>query len=315
MQPNICRKNKALKYLKAYEDLLIVTVRIFIISGSHNSGTSDLDPTIGIAVDQSKTLQSLGKCCCVIPVIHRWSKTQNLSIKEQLEAGIRYLDIRIAVHPLNNDFCFVHGLYGGPISSAMDAVKTFLEKNRKEIVILDFNHFYNMDLTDHENLLRQIISTFDAIIIHPVFIIEHDMTLTSLWNKKGRVIICYQNDISSAKYNLFWPKNKMESRWPNKNSSEFLISFHENIYGTETRSTTDFYIWQGVLTPTGKDIFTHLCGSLEESFSANGSEAFVTWLKQKKPGEKEINICYVDFVEKHDFIPSVIDLNNKILKN
>ncbi|KAL3853638.1 hypothetical protein ACJMK2_017168 [Sinanodonta woodiana] len=296
------------------EHLTRVPLSCLAIPGSHNSGTSDLDPTLGIAVDQSKTVRSLGNCFCIIPVIHRWSKTQNLSIKQQLEAGIRYLDLRIAVHPGNMDFHFVHGLYGGLILPAMHEVRAFLENNKWEIVILDFNHFYNMNHTAHETLLTAIRTTFDGLIIPPDIAPKHTITLTSLWNKQGRVIICYQDDESSAKYNLFWPKYKMNSPWANTNSTESMIAFHENIYVEKQRSMTDdFYVWQGVLTPTGREIATNLCGSLEETFSANGSQAFVTWLKQKKPGKQEINICSVDFVEKHDFVPSVIGLNDKIL--
>ena len=53
--------------------------------------------------------ESLGK------VIYRWSKTQNLNITEQLERGVRYFDLRIAVDSDGEqyyNFCiFIYLLY------------------------------------------------------------------------------------------------------------------------------------------------------------------------------------------------------------
>ncbi|MGH0123966.1 UNVERIFIED_CONTAM: hypothetical protein FKN15_009478 [Acipenser sinensis] len=86
-------------------------------SGSHNSITYCLDKNNRSPVDHTQPdfLKKLDKYMKPIirPFVYKWSITQESTVKEQLDEGVRYCDLRIA-HKPNDDSCdlyFYHGVY------------------------------------------------------------------------------------------------------------------------------------------------------------------------------------------------------------
>ncbi|KAH3880221.1 PI-PLC X domain-containing protein 2-like [Dreissena polymorpha] len=297
--------------------LIHVPLSCLAIPGSHNSATSDLDPALGIAVDQSASVRKLGGSVCGQSVVRKWSKTQNLSIVEQLEAGIRFFDFRIAKHPRTLEYRFVHGLYGEQVSHTFGEINMFLANNPREIVILDFNHFYNMTQRDHELLIQMIQSTFMNALVPPPFSgINHVMwgtTLAALWQTPYRVISLYHDENAHATSGM-WSGENIDSPWPNTSRVNDLIAFMENIYANKYRLQNDkFYNWQGVLTPQTKDIALHLGSTLEGRLATQATAEFVKWLQSGKfPSSQGLNICSADFIEKHNFVQTVVGLNHYI---
>ncbi|EMP32577.1 PI-PLC X domain-containing protein 1 [Chelonia mydas] len=97
------------------ENLWDVPLHNLSLPGSHDTMTYCLDKNSDISVNESKLLQLIDKFmpCIIHPIIMKWSITQVLNVSEQLDAGIRYLDFRIAHKP--NDpsvnLYFVHMVY------------------------------------------------------------------------------------------------------------------------------------------------------------------------------------------------------------
>lgn len=56
-------------------------------------------------------MQSIGYC--------KLGKAQNLSIKEQLEARIRYLDLQLLKNPETQTYWTVHALCGEPLEQIL----------------------------------------------------------------------------------------------------------------------------------------------------------------------------------------------------
>lgn len=286
----------------------------FLFEGSHNSGTSELDPSLGVAVDQSSGVRALGGSCCGSAVVRKWARTQHLSIAEQLDAGIRYLDFRVAQHPGTRELHVVHGLYGGLVEQALRDVQVFLLRNPHEVVILDFNHFYNMGLSAHKHLLSMIRAVFENTLVpRPFSTPTYKMwgtTLNAIWQTQYRVIAVYNHD-SADEHADVWHGEYVDSPWPNTHNADKLIAFHDTSYSNRTRLRNDsFYNWQGILTPRTKDVVLHLGSSLEERHAYEATLRFVKWLRDgKAPGPQGINVCTADFVELHNFIGTVIGLN------
>ncbi|KAL4226042.1 PI-PLC X domain-containing protein 2 [Mactra antiquata] len=285
------------------------------IPGTHNSGTSDLEPSLGVAVDQSKSIRRMGNTYCGQKVVYNWSKTQTLSITEQLEAGIRFFDFRVAVHPRTLEFRFVHGLYGGLVPLALRDINIFLNNNPYEIVILNFSHFYNMSDTAHNMLLTELRTVFGYRLVPPPFSTPNyrmwGTSLQALWQTPYRVIVLYHQLESLVSYPEIWSENYIEAPWANTSNINNLIAFLEEKYSNRRRYNNDtFYVWQGVATATTRDIALNLGSSLKSKLALRATLSFVNWLKNgKRPGPQGINICSADFVESHDFIPTVIQLN------
>jgi hypothetical protein len=76
--------------------------------------------------------------------VAKWAKAQSLSILDQLRHGVRYLDLRITYQAKEDCFYTCHTLISEKVESVLAEVLSFLGKCQKEIVILDFNHFYGM---------------------------------------------------------------------------------------------------------------------------------------------------------------------------
>lgn len=103
----------------------------------------------------------------VIPtgIVYNQSRAQDYKVSEQLNAGIRYLDLRVGPNQWFEGFTFhnqetvlrtMHGLHGEGVEEILQATKDFLAANPKEIVILDFQHFHAMTDTSYAHLKDRI---------------------------------------------------------------------------------------------------------------------------------------------------------------
>lgn len=70
----------------------------------------------------------------------------------------------MATKPNDINFYTVHALYGDPVIVELTNIKTFLTSHNKEILILDFQHFYNFSETDHYRLITILNSLFQNMI-------------------------------------------------------------------------------------------------------------------------------------------------------
>ena len=93
-------------------------------------------------------------------ILYRWSITQDQGLRQQLQAGLRYFDIRLVA--VKGTFRVIHCLMGDLISSVLDTLSSWLESHRGEIVILDFQHFYQFSPADHQALVRLLLSQLAA---------------------------------------------------------------------------------------------------------------------------------------------------------
>ncbi|XP_015434771.1 PREDICTED: PI-PLC X domain-containing protein 3 isoform X2 [Dufourea novaeangliae] len=83
------------------------------IPGSHDTMTYTINRRNDVGPDEPNYIRALGRYCSLVskPIIFNWSITQHDNIKDQLNGGIRYLDLRVATKPPNGNIYFVHGLF------------------------------------------------------------------------------------------------------------------------------------------------------------------------------------------------------------
>lgn len=120
-------------------------------------------------------------------LMKKWSVTQNLTFREQLEAGIRYFDLRVSSKPgdADQEIYFIHGLFGIKVWDGLMEIDSFLAQHPREMVFLDFNHFYAMDEAHHKRLVRQIQEAFGNKLCSACCV--ESLTLQILWEKKCQV--------------------------------------------------------------------------------------------------------------------------------
>ena len=263
-----------------------------------------------ISPGEPKSLKDLAKVfgMFIKDIIQKWSATQSFTPRQQLEAGIRYFDIRISTKPGHDDLYIVHGLYGLTVSSVLAEIKEFLDEHPKEVIMIDFNHFYDMTPEMHLSCMELIESTF-AEKLCP-FLDTESLCLETLWESNLQVIAFYQNPLAEENM-VFWPASSITSPWPNVTEVDEMLSRLEIDY-EQGRPRDKFYVTQGILTPDVSFILSHIGGSIEKTLAEKVAKSVAFWLEKMHCGlKKGINICIIDFVQCAEFIPIVVNLNLK----
>ncbi|CAG5106291.1 Oidioi.mRNA.OKI2018_I69.chr1.g2776.t1.cds [Oikopleura dioica] len=206
-------------------------------------------------------------------ITYNWAITQILTTQEQLEAGIRYFDYRtMPLRPSREEVYNAHSLYGPSTEYEMMQIWSFLRDNPGELVIVNFNHFYDMDQKHYDWLEEHLRTLFgDKICDIP----EDPLSTLSFNDIKAtncNVIILYGSSIrpdcinSSAlpknqpipRPDFAWNKgSNLSDPWLNKQDKESLFSgLDSNL--EKGRPLDKFYGSQALLT-AGRDIYLSDC--------------------------------------------------------
>ncbi|XP_073398620.1 PI-PLC X domain-containing protein 2 isoform X2 [Dendrobates tinctorius] len=281
--------------------------------GSHDSFSYWVDEKSPVGPDQARSLKRLARISLVKKLMKKWSVTQNLTFKEQLESGIRYFDLRVSSKPeeAEIEIYFIHGLYGIKVWDGLTEINTFLTNHSTEVVLLDFNHFYAMDNEHHLYLVNMLREVFGGKLC--ITDCVENITLQYLWEKKYQVLVFYHFNIWNE-HPFLWAGNKMPAPWANTTNVQKLIQFLDTTLGERAKRGT-FHVSQAILTPQVKTIVRGLKSGLKNTLVHRNLPVILNWVKTQKPGAMGVNIITSDFVELVDFSETVIGLNYLLLKN
>lgn len=218
-------------------------------------------------------------------IIVKWSVTQSLTLSQQLKMGIRYFDFRVAYQASTNELHFVHGLYGPKVEPCLQEIHSYLELYPKEIVFLDFNHFYSMTPDTHNQLLNMLTEIFGKKMCPHIDM--DSITLNMLWTENLQVVIFYHHELAQTQP-MFWPGCAIQAFWANTDALPKLLESLDCEYA-KGRPNNCFYNWQGVLTPGASTILGHLGGSLRSVLTEKANPAFVSWINGKIPTATGLN--------------------------
>lgn len=170
--------------------------------------------------DQTIAIKQLAKLSFVKKVMKKWSVTQNLTFREQLEGGIRYFDLRVSSKPdeAGQEIYFIHGLFGIKVWDGLMEINTFLAHHPKEVIFLDFNHFYAMDHSHHVYLISRILDVFGSRFCTKDCV--ENVTLQNLWEKQQQVAKRFY-------YIVIWDQNSVIHM-----TVHITIQIINTIYGT-----------------------------------------------------------------------------------
>ena len=229
--------------------------------------------------------------CLFSHILYRWSITQDQDIAHQLRAGIRYFDIRLVA--VKGTFRVIHCLLGDLITSVLDTLTTWLESHRGEIVILDFQHFYQFSRADHHELIRLLLTKLEGRLCSWQQDLDQ-LTLSHLATTGAQVIIIYPA-VSHHSQPYLWPRSLCPSPWPNTMSVTSLVEdlttdlhHHHHQPGPQC-----LFVSQALLTPSQWTPVVHPLSSVKVQCAERCSQAVIDWLHQPtiKP-----NIVITDYV-------------------
>lgn len=281
--------------------------------GSHDSTTYTLKKNSEISPDARPPIQSLKFLRFLLaPFLLKWSQTQCVNIVNQLNYGIRYFDLRVAKRNHQQEYYFVHNLYGGSVRGILEEIVRFLEDHPLELVILDFQHFFGLDKNDHASFRNFLKDIFNTKLL-PYNSSMADLSLNNVTNTLRKQILVIYRHKSVKHDSMFWPADSCQTPWPDTVVGSALVTFLNN--GIKLRNNTVCFVSQFVLTPTVWYAFRHILGSLKNRCVLPIEKIKYRWLDNQKPGNGGLNIVISDFIDEQDFLfcKKVVALNDKIV--
>lgn len=279
------------------------------IPGSHNSFTYSLTRNGPVGPDEEELVQRLGNSCLTGSItkyiIQRWARCQTSNCTEQLFLGVRYFDIRLGIVAGTDRMAILHGLYGLSVVQMMQEMKGFLSTHPLEVVILDFQHFYDFSNDNHVDLVALLVKQFGQLLCLPQEELT-GLTLDVITRSGKQVIVIYPVEQALKLCHALWPRYLCPNPWANTLDVTYLETFLNK--GLANRDSSVLFVSQAIVTPSIRTVAEHPFSTLKKTVGPCNN-CMCNWIEhlatQKKP-----NIIMVDFVHQHSLPKQIIALNH-----
>ena len=238
----------------------------------------------------------------VTQVAHRWAKTQDRSILQQLEDGVRYLDLRVIYRDSKKDFYTVHGLYCPILDAILSQIETFLSENPKEIIVIqvgDLRYMPNGD-DDHLTLIKKLKHKFGNRLSSKSMPL--DTPIKKLWDQNKQVVLIYNDHKIAQKHDFIFSKDIIDSYWANSDNLLDLKKRLDDNLKKRIQRLDQLFVIQSQMTANTNIIFTSLkpfskkYKSLKK-MADSVEERLSLWLKEWY--QHGPCIIMLDFTSKH----------------
>ncbi|KAK1327451.1 hypothetical protein QTO34_013087 [Cnephaeus nilssonii] len=309
------------------------------IPGSHDTMTYSLSKKSPVSRSASQLLQVLAKVlpCLLQPVVLKWSVTQprlvgtgegarggphgsclhpgptpspaGVDVTEQLDAGVRYLDLRIAHMPEGSpkNLHFVHMLYTTLlVEDTLTEISEWLERHPREVVVLACRNFEGLSEDLHEYLVSCIKNIFGDMLCPRGEV----PTLRQLWARGQQVLLSYEEEGAVGRHPELWPG--IPYWWGNQVKAKKLIRYLERMKSCGRPG--GLFVAGINLTENLEYILAHPAASLR-NLTLPSLPRLSAWVREQRPGPgpRCTNIIAGDFVGTGTFVSDVIRLNDKLL--
>lgn len=132
--------------------------RELALPGTHNSTSYALNYKFKIS---NKLFQFASNTIILRPFLSKWTKCQSYTILQQLNMGVRYLDIRVSKF---NDVLYTsHSFACVPLNEVLDTIYKFLSDNPTQFVIAKFEGDWENRKNLSQDEISQFVSTHNGI--------------------------------------------------------------------------------------------------------------------------------------------------------
>lgn len=234
--------------------------------GSHDALTSEINA--GSMVDTAREGNPANTWYSQFAkgLVARWSKAQQHDIITQLNAGVRYVDIRVSY--IKGVYYNAHGLVSGKFETSIKQMLKFLGNNPGEFLVLHFVYAYLGDTTydDMANFIASVKyenrNLFDYVNYDKTTTNASTITYgiaTNNATKGGVVILSDENGHMTGEYADYFKINKSYGHWKNKIETDTLIKMvdeeYESLLNNPSKFEGCFSINQLQTTPNYDSIF------------------------------------------------------------
>lgn len=232
--------------------------------------------------------------------------------------NFRYFDLRVASNAANEKLYFVHALFCEEITEPFEDLFRFLQEHPKEFVILDFQHFFDFQAHQHQQLISFVMKLFKAKLFHRALDESNlnQLTLSSAYEHGKQIVIVYRNNVFAL--DEFFRSHDYPTPWPNATKIERLKEILDN--RLKHRSPYQGYVTQCILTPDANFILPRFYSTLRKKCAKQVDYQMTDWIREQTPGlfeegdKPRSNVFLADFVDlrNNNFSRTVIDLNMKL---
>ena len=302
-----------------------------LIPGSHDSATSEIRRGNDYASDGPKFLQTAGRFMRGGPLkrlVCRWAIAQERTVAQQLLDGIRYLDLRVVlVKPHTNaptgDLFTCHAVLSDKLDDVLGAVGHFLTEHPREIVILDFNHFYGMNEASFDGLAQQLKDIFGDRLANKEVSIHN--TIGHLWEMGISVFVFFDKEDVVRKYQFLRSQSQLKSAWMDAPDIHILkdrldghLNLRRECMAGNRSDKRDYnqilHVTQGIVTPDPRMIARSAFGSYSLlELGRQVSPLFLKWVREDWR-HHHLNIIIIDHYHFTHFVPLLIQMNQERLR-
>jgi len=280
------------------------------IPGSHDSAAYYLDKKMPLhPYHHNLFVRTITSLPFARGFAHKWAITQNLTVKRQLESGIRYFDFRVVVCPHSGEFRFCHALYGQKIQHDLEDISHFITNHPEEILLLDFNHLYGFETEEKFTQLIDIITSFfpDKVLseTNSEKINVESMSISEILARNKQIVL-FSKQLFSRKFSHIFPTKSLKSYWPNKNRKSAVNQF--NLETMQSKNESQMSVIQCIMTPRLENVISPLKRSLYR-YERDLMRDLPTWLDRTRNEGLKPNIIITDFIGENSFVSKVISYN------
>uniref|UniRef100_A0A667YR98 Zgc:112023 n=2 Tax=Myripristis murdjan TaxID=586833 RepID=A0A667YR98_9TELE len=278
------------------------------LPGSHDSMSFCLDVCSPVLKSEPRLLTVIDRLfpCCTRPCVYRWATTQQCSLSEQCDLGVRFLDLRIARKPAGGSrLFFAHGIYTlMTVKEALAELASWLVQHPKEVVIISCSHFDSLTDADHAHLVDYIITLFRGRLCCP----QDTPTLRSYWSRGQQVIVSYDDQQVAQQHPQLW--SRIPYWYADSWDPQQVISYLEE---QKSRGRPAGLFAAGLnLTEDAGLVLLHP-GLNMRKLTLKSLSVLLRWASEQRAGPQGggVNILCCDFVGLSRFCSLVIGLNYK----
>ena len=310
--------------------------------GTHDSGAYCQEFDYSKVVHHD-TLRKVGThlLYCLGPVASgvasKWSQTQSLSIKEQLEHGARYLDLRISRCLEDGCYYIVHSFCGPNIEEVFRQISEFMSQHPQECLLLEVDPVSHVDCGELHTLFDRRLGPFllkrenSSLAVSPM-----SLTLSHLV-QKGRIVVLYKFPAqigSTSSLHSFWDNGciyapfvmSLDPAIKEGHQLEQFLHFSSNYHQDVDRKHHYLFHFMYALTPHFSDIVKSVLprnwrtredpGNLQECSKQINPRIAQFMVEIKKCIESEdctdMGLIFsVDFIGDSNLMNHIIELNQQ----
>lgn len=280
------------------------------LPGTHDSATYSLTSSSEFAPDDPGLRSTFGDTSWSRGLAFRWGRTQIHTIAEQLAAGVRSLDIRVATYNGNDDdIRITHGAWGCSVDDVIRQIDAFTRKYTREIVLVHFKYNKSGILTpgSKRSLIRRLTDVLGDRLAPPSR--GAAVTPNQLWAAGQRILVLLDDwihdddGLTAADRALFWRTGDFTLTSSLSSTGTMDLSTlqrgQEDLLRLAPKQPAKFQRLGCCLTPdllsTAQTEFVKQ-GSLYDSCAKQATPAAVRWLRNEW-AEQTVNIFETDFFQ------------------